>query len=274
MRRLLLALGALVVLGWASSSLMAVDPGHVGLVFRFGAVTHTAQSGLGFHLPWPIERHEFVDVTEVRRVETGQQRLLTGDTNLVDLDLVVQYTPRDAVLFATGVEDPEDLVASVARAVCAEVVASMEVETLLTTGRSELRTRVAEDLQAQLDARGSGIFISSVELRELLPPPAVVDAFNDVSSARGDRETLALAAESYASGVVPQARGQASARVEEARAFSSERVAGAQGEIARFEALSPEDGPGLRAELYAQTIDALDVPVMVVQPGTEVVLPE
>lgn len=273
MSKLLAGLALVATLGALASGLMVVDSGHVGVVFRFGAVERVSPAGLGLHLPWPLERHEVVDVTDVRRVETGSQRLLTGDTNLVDLDLVIQYTAADPVLFLTAVDDPEALVASVTRAVSCEVVASLDVDALLTTGRAELQTRVASGVQERLEAMQTGIFVSGVELRELSPPPAVVDAFNEVSSARGDRQTLALAAESYASGVVPQARGQASQRIEQARSFASQRVAAAQGDVARFEALLPEDGPALRSQLRAQGLVELQAEVMVVPDGTEVVLP-
>jgi modulator of FtsH protease HflK len=252
---------------------MTVESGHVGLVLRFGAIERAAPSGLGLHLPWPIESHEVLDVTEVRRVETGSRRLLTGDTNLVDLDLVVQYTVRDPVQFVTGLDAPQEVVASTARSVATEVVASMDVDTLLTTGRASLQLQVADEVQKRLDGLDSGVLITGVEVRELAPPPAVVDAFNDVSSARGDRATLALAAESYASTVLPEARGQAALRVEQARAFSSQRVSTARGDVARFEALVDQDGPALRGRLHAETAKAIDAEVMVVSPHTEVVLP-
>lgn len=259
---------------WLGSGLMVVQSGHVGVIFQFGAVDRTTQAGLGLRLPWPIEDHVVVDTTEVRRIQTGDMRLLTGDTNLVDVDLVVQYTAQDPIAFVTGIAEPEALVTSMARSSATQAVAAQDVDTLLTTGRASLQSDVAQRVQDRLDAAESGIHIVGVEVLELVPPPDVLDAFNDVSSARGDKETLALAAESYSSTVIPETRGAAALRVEEARAFASQRVAEAQGDVARFDALLEEDGPALRSRLHADVADRVDAEVIVAQPGTQVVLPQ
>ena len=273
----MLAAVALTVLAttvWLGSGLMIVQSGHAGVIFRFGVVDRTSQAGLGLRLPWPIEDHVVVDTTEIRRAQTGDMRLLTGDTNLVDVDLVVQYTAQDPIAFVTGLAQPADLVTATARSAATQAVAAQDVDTLLTTGRASLQRDVAQRVQDRLDASGSGIHIVGVEVLELVPPPDVLDAFNDVSSARGDKETLALAAESYASTVIPETRGAAALRVEEARAFASQRVAEAQGDVSRFEALLEEDGPALRARLHADAVDRIDAEVLVAQPGTQVVLPQ
>ena len=238
---------ALAPVVWLLSGLFGVETGNVAVVFRFGAIDRTAGSGLGFRLPWPIEHHEVVSVSEVRRVEPGRTRMLTGDTNLVDLDLVVQITVADPALWLTGAVDSEAAAASVVTAVATDVVATMDVDRLLTTGRTSMQQRVMRESQAILEAMGTGARIDAVDIRELTPPPAVVDAFNDVSSARGDRETLSLGAEAYTSKLIPEARGKKATALSAARGAAAERVARAQADIARFDAARAS--PNHRAEL-------------------------
>ena len=268
---------ALLPLGWAASGVMLVETGDVAVVFRFGEVTRTQGAGIGTRLPWPIEHHEVVSVSEVRRVEPGRTRMLTGDTNLVDLDLVVQVTVSDPVAWLTATADPESEAAAIVTSIATEVVSTMDVDRLLTTGRAELQQRVLADAQAALTDMGSGARLDAIDIRELTPPPAVVDAFNDVSSARGDRETLALGAEAYTSKLLPEARGTAATSLARAQGRAAERVTGARADVSRFEATA--QSPQRRAETTRLRAEALAragerAVVQVVPPGTIVTLPE
>ena len=250
----LLAAIAVVV---GSMTIVIVGSGEVAVIYRFGAVHRTLKSGLNVHLPWPIEAHELVTVSEVRRFEPGKHRLLTGDTNLVELDLVVHYTVMDAAAYQVGLVEPEAVMSGIVLSAAAEHVASMAVDALLTTGRTALQRGVEREVQNAMDALAAGAHVVAVEVRELAPPATVVDAFNDVSSARGDRETLALAAESYASRRLPEVRGEAGAMVSNAKAKGAERTAQASGDVARFDALRVEKdaSPGAtRARLWTETL--------------------
>lgn len=277
MMRLRGALVALALLGLAAECVMVVESGEVVVVYRFGAVARTAGAGLSLRAPRPIERDERIGVGEARRVETGERRILTGDTNLVDLDLVVQYAISDPQAFTLGAVDPEAVVIREVQAAATEVVSTLEVDFLMTTGRAALQQELRTRAQAQLDRMALGVQLDDVDVRDLSPPPSVVDAFNDVSSARGDRDTLALAADAYASDVVPDARGEAARDVEQARADASTLEARARGDAARFEALlgpwRAEPG-ALRAQLEAELLRDLgeDLTVMSAAPGTELYL--
>ena len=271
----LLALAALV---WVMTGLMVVEPDEVAVITRFGAVDRTAQAGLGLRAPWPIEADERVFVTQSRQAAPGARRLLTGDTNLVDLELAVQYVVGDPVAWVTGLQDPDAAVAAEALAAATELIATLEVDVLLTTGRAALEQGIQRRAQLQLDAFEAGVRLTSIEVRELAPPPAVVDAFNDVSSARGDRETLALSADAYASQVVPDARGQASRTLEEAQGAATVRTQQAQADVARFVALAAVETAApaaTRLELQQRALEQIGprVEVVVAHPGTEVVLP-
>jgi len=268
---------ALLPLGWLGSGVMLVETGDVAVVFRFGEVSRSQGAGIGWRVPWPVEHHEVVSVSEVRRVEPGLTRMLTGDTNLIDLDLVVQVTVSDPVAWLTATTHPEKEAAAIVTAMATDVVSTMDVDRLLTTGRAELQQRVLADAQAALTSLGSGARLDAIDIRELTPPPAVVDAFNDVSSARGDRETLALGAEAYTSKLLPEARGQAATALSRAQAKAAERVTGARADVSRFEATAQSSQP--RAEAARLRAAALAsagqrAKVRVVPPGTVLTLPD
>jgi membrane protease subunit HflK len=273
--KLRLALGLLFAGLVASSSIVAVDSGNVAVVYRFGAIDRAMGPGLNLRAPWPIESHQVVAVSEVRRIEPGRTRMLTGDTNLVDVDLVIQTTISDPIAYLVGLQDPDKTLSSIVLASTADVVSTVGVDALLTTGRTELQTRVAAAAQAALDEWGAGIRVAAIEVRELSPPEVVVDAFNDVSSARGDRETLALAAEAYASERLPGVRGEAGALKESARALAAMRGAQASGEVARFTALQTEAKrapAATRGHLWSKTAAQVGatVQVHVIKDDTEI----
>ena len=269
-------LASLVLLGLlAFSSTVIVDTGDVAVVYRFGAVDRTLAAGLGLRAPWPIEQHEIVDVSEVRRAEPGPVRMLTGDTNLVDVDLVIQYRVSDPVTFQLGMADVEETLAGVVFAVTKDRVATMGVDVLLTTGRTELQQGAARSANVLLNRLNTGLRVDAVEVREITPPPDVLDAFKDVSSARGDRETLALAAEAYASKRLPQVRGAAAEEMEAAKAFAADRAAHAAGDVSRFQELlqAKRAAPrAIQAQLWLETARTVgqQVDVLPLSEGTEV----
>ena len=269
-------LASLVLLGLlAFSSTVIVDTGDVAVVYRFGAVDRTLAAGLGLRAPWPIEHHEIVDVSEVRRAEPGPVRMLTGDTNLVDVDLVIQYRVSDPVTFQLGMADVEETLAGVVFAVTKDRVATMGVDVLLTTGRTELQQGAARSANVLLNRLNTGLRVDAVEVREITPPPDVLDAFKDVSSARGDRETLALAAEAYASKRLPQVRGAAAEEMEAAKTFAADRAAHAAGDVSRFQEFlqAKRAAPrAIQAQLWLETARTVgqQVDVLPLSEGTEV----
>jgi membrane protease subunit HflK len=266
----------LLALVTLSTMVMVVDPAEVAVVYRFGAVDRTLGAGLGFRLPL-IERAERIRVTEVRRVELPRVRLLTGDTNLIELELVVQYSVADPVLYALVHADPEKVIADEVASTATTRVANLMVDELLTTGRTELQQALMESAQKSLDALATGVRLVAVDVRDLVPPAAVVNAFNDVSSAKGDQDTMRLAADAYASKVLPDVRGRASQLQEQALSDATSQAARADGDIARFQALLPAyhtDPAAMRIQLREELLGHVGpkMKVMAVTPGAEVFL--
>ena len=271
-------LGLVVLAVLSASSAVFVGSGDVAVVYRFGVIDRTLTAGLGLRAPWPIEQHEIVDVSEVRRVETGKVRMLTGDTNLIDVDLIIQYTVSDPVAYQVGLAEPEETITSVVFGVTKDIIATMGVDVLLTTGRAQLQQEAERAAQALLDRHRTGLRLAAVEVRELTPPPAVLDAFKDVSSARGDRDTLALAAEAYVSKRLPEVRGVSAEQIESSKAYAAERHARASGDVVRFSQLrnahrvAPQS---TKAQLWTETVNRIgqQATIHALRDATEITIP-
>ena len=245
----MLIFGALLLVFLASSSIYRVDVDQQGVVLRFGKLARTEPPGLHVKLPYPIETVYLPNVTRINRIDIGmrdaggssssytdESLMLTGDENIVDISFTVrwQVKPNGAANYLFNVEDPENTVKAIAESAMREVVGESNIQSLLTTGRGDVQTRVKALMQTALDEYKAGINVTEVQLQNSNPPSAVIDAFRDVQAAQADQERMQFEANAYANKVVPQARGKASQITQAAEAYREQTVAAAQGETKRF----------------------------------------
>jgi len=239
-----LLIGALVVV-WAASGFYIIDTGQRGLVLRFGQYVETTEPGPRWHLPWPIESREVVNVDQVRTVEIGYRNtvkskvlkeslMLTDDENIIDLQFAVQYILKDPKEFLFVNRAPEDTVLQVAETAMREIVGKNKMDFVLYEGRADIAARAKVLMQQILDRYKTGISISQVTLQNIQPPEQVQAAFDDAVKAGQDRERLKNEAEAYSNDVVPRARGLASRLKEEAEGYKLSVIANAEGEASRF----------------------------------------
>lgn len=250
-------IGAAAVVLWVLSGFYQVDEAERGVVMQFGAFHEITLPGLHWHVPYPIQRAEKVNVAQVESF-THSTRMLTADENIVSVDLRVQFRRADARAFLFNVRAPEETLGEVTETAIREVVGKSTLDFVLTEGRAEVAERTREIIQATLDSYGAGLEITSVNLEDSNFPSQVEAAVQDAIKAREDRERLALEAEAYANDVVPRARGNAARLVESAEAYRAQVVAEAEGESDRFLALLTEyqQAPDVtRQRLYFETIE-------------------
>lgn len=251
-RYLLLALAAL----WVLLGFYRVEQAQRAVVFRFGEYHHLETAGLHWY-PRLIDSVRKVDVENVQQMPLSAS-MITEDENIVDISLSVQYRVRDARKYVLAVSDPESALAHATESALRHVVGSTKMGQALTEGRSKIALDIQPRLQAYLDRYQTGLTVARVNVLEVLPPKQVKSAFDDVIRAKEDRETLKNQAETYAKGVVPEAKGQAARLVAEAEGYRQEVVNRAQGDAARFEQLVGEyqKAPGvLRNRLYLETME-------------------
>ncbi|HEX7971432.1 MAG TPA: FtsH protease activity modulator HflK [Thiobacillus sp.] len=239
-----LLIGALVLV-WIASGFYIIDTGQRGVVLRFGKYIETTEPGPRWHLPWPIESREIVNIDQVRTVEIGYRNtvkskvlkeslMLTDDENIIDLQFAVQYILKDPEEFLFVNRAPEDTVLQVAETAMREIVGKNKMDFVLYEGRADIAARAKALMQQILDRYKTGISISQVTLQNIQPPEQVQAAFDDAVKASQDRERLKNEAEAYSNDVVPRASGLASRLKEEAQGYKQAVIANAEGEASRF----------------------------------------
>jgi len=250
-------LGVLLVIAWALTGLYRVDEAERGVEQRFGAYTQTTMPGLRWHLPFPIEVVDIVNVNEVNDYRFRTE-MLTADEQYVFIDMVVQYRRSDPVKFSFEVEDPELTLQDVTESALRGVVGTSSLESLIGERREQIPDRTQEELQKTLSGYGAGITVTSINLSKVDYPNSVQEAVDDTQKARNDKERIELEASTYRNDIIPRARGAAQRVLQDAEAYRDRVIADADGESARFEALLMEyqKAPRVtRDRLYLEAIE-------------------
>jgi modulator of FtsH protease HflK len=243
---------------YALSGFYIVGPGERGVVLLFGRVSSITDPGLRYRLPRPFMTHAIVDIAKVRQVEIGyrtdgsqpgagyrpeggrvrsipaESLMLTGDENIVDVQMFVQYTVQDPVKFLFGAENPDVVLRTSAEVALRGAVGANTIDYTMTDGREEIQKRVEIYLQKLLDTYDTGLRVSQTQLLTVDPPSQVKEAFHDVVRALENREQLIQQAEGFKEDVIPRARGQAQQDIREAEQYKAQRVIRARGDAEMF----------------------------------------
>ncbi len=253
-----LVLLVVIAIGWAATGFYRVDESVRGVVLRFGQFQVPAtMPGLRWHLPWPIEQVEKVNITAVNRF-SRTTRMLTADENIVVVDMVVQYRNADPTAFLFNVREPELVLGNVSESAIREVIGQSQMDYILGAGRAEIAINTAAVIQEALDYYEIGIVVTKVNLQDVNFPSQVEAAVQDAIKAREDEVRLGFEAQTYANDILPRARGEAVRRIQDAEAYREGVIANAQGEAARFEKLLVEyqKAPEVtRERLYIEAIE-------------------
>ncbi|MEO0437073.1 MAG: FtsH protease activity modulator HflK [Pseudomonadota bacterium] len=223
---------------WGLAGFYQVDEQERAVVLRFGEYHSTAQPGLQWNPPL-IDEVIRENTTRVRSARF-REIMLTQDENIVEVSLSVQYVIDNVQDFVLQVRLPENSLQHAAKSALRHVVGGMTMDLVLTEGRAQIATEVQQRLQDYLSMYGTGIRLSTVNVDDSKPPTQVQSAFDDVIKAREDEERVKNEAQSYANGIVPEARGKAAREIEEASAYREEVIANAMGEADRFDQLLGE----------------------------------
>lgn len=226
-------IGVILLLGWLASGFYIVGAGEAGVELRFGAFQTTTGPGPHWHLPYPIETAEIVNMTEVRSVQ-HKATMLTQDENIVDVEMAAQYLIKAPEEYLFNVRVPDGVLRLVMESSMREVVGKSKMDYILAEGRAEIAESTKQLMQSTLDDYGAGLMVTTVNMLQAQPPDQVQDAFADAIKAREDEVRFRNEAEAYANGIIPQARGEAARVDQEANAYQEQVIATAEGESARF----------------------------------------
>jgi modulator of FtsH protease HflK len=249
--RPILLIGLAVIALWLASGIYRVEPDEQGVVLLFGAVNRVTSPGLRYHLPWPLERVELPAVTRINRTEIGyrsgsgegpvqvpsESLMLTGDENIIDINLAVFWKINDAVAYLFNTRDPDALVKAVAESSIREVMGRTPIQPALTQLRAQIESEVLQQTQEILNRYHAGIDVTQVQLQKVDPPDAVIESFRDVQRANTDAERMVNEAEAYRNDIVPRARGDAARVVAQGQGAKQASIAEATGQAQQFDAV-------------------------------------
>ena len=275
----LLTLGIFPIIGialifWLFTGVYTVGPDEVGVVQRFGKYIRVVQSGLNYHMPFPIETVKTPKVTEVKRIEIGfrtigknqyrtverESLMLTGDENIVDAELIVQYKIKEPINYLFNFIGPELTMREASEASLRTVIGRHNIDEALTSGKLMIQEETKELLQSILDKYETGVQVVAVQLQDVSPPKQVIDSFKDVASAKEDKNRMINEAEGYRNNVIPKARGEAQSMILEAEGFRESRISRAEGDVAKFKAILKEYSKAkdvTRKRLYLEAMEEI-----------------
>lgn len=256
------------------TGIYTVEPKEVGVVTRFGKFSTTTGPGLHYHWPYPFEAVTIVNVTDVRRLEIGfrtiesgpklqskdvleEATMLTGDLSIVQVEVAVNYSIKDAANFLFKVENPEQTVKDATEATLRQIVGQNTTDDVLTSEKASIQVKARNMLQEILDGYECGIFVEGFLLQEVRVPNEVQQAYWDVASAKEDKQKRINEAQAYQNQIIPKARGEASKILNEAEGYKAARIAESKGEVVRFEELLTRYQMGqevTRVRLYLETM--------------------
>ncbi|HIC95679.1 TPA: FtsH protease activity modulator HflK [Candidatus Bipolaricaulota bacterium] len=277
-RRLVWLVVGVIVAIWLLQGIYIVGPGEVGVVRQFGREIGQTGPGLHYHLPWPIQRVNVVNMAQIRRAEIGfrtvevpgrparharrleEALMLTGDENIAEVQLLVQYKVKDASAFLFKVREPEKALRMAAEVAIRSVIGKTTIDEAMTVGRPQVEADTLAFLQRLLDDYQAGLHVVEVKLLVVDPPDEVKDAFHEVVRALEDKSRLIREAEGYAEDLIPKARGEAEKIIKEAEAYKEERIKRAEGDATEFLKVLAEykKAPEVtRERLYLEAIERI-----------------
>ncbi|MFM8391231.1 MAG: FtsH protease activity modulator HflK, partial [Methylophilaceae bacterium] len=239
----------LVLLVWVATGFYIVDQGSRGVVLRFGQHVETTMPGPRWHMPFPIESVNVVNMEQVRTIEIGyrsadggavrskelkESLMLTDDENIIDLQFAVQYNLKNVEDSLFSNRSAEDSVRGIAESAIREVVGKSKLDFALYEGREEVAVNTKKLMQDILDRYKTGINVVSVTMQNAQPPEQVQAAFEDAVKAKQDLERQKNEGQAYANDVIPKARGTASRLLQEAQGYKLRVENEAQGNVSRF----------------------------------------
>ena len=270
-RRIVLTVAAL----WIISGCYLVMPDQQAVETLFGkVVAPRVMPGMHYALPWPIERVTKLKVLQQQRLVVGgdlpdrvlgrssplRSQFLTGDQNLIDVRVVVQYSVGVPVDYLYQAQEPSQVVGATVEAEMARRIAQRGVDAVLTTDKVAIQDQVRASAQKLLNDYRAGVLLSTINIESVTPPAEASEAFRDVASARADTARIVSDAEGYANDLIPKARGQAAQMLEESEAYKQSKINQALGDAARFNQVAAEYSKASQVtgqRLYLETMEQI-----------------
>jgi membrane protease subunit HflK len=225
------------LLSW--EMLYRIDPAERGVVMRFGKFVSVLQPGPHIRFPRPIEQVVKVNVERIQTL-TSDSAMLTGDENIVDVEVAIQYRIKDVEKYLFAIADPDVSVRRVTESAIRDIIGGSTLSFVITEGRAEIATGAQTLIQEILDTYSSGVEVTSVNMQPAKPPEQVKASFDDAIKAREDEQRKINEAEAYRNEVVERSAGEAARIRLDAEGYQKSVISQAKGEASRFSQLYEE----------------------------------
>jgi membrane protease subunit HflK len=261
LKKIAIGAAALLVIGIGSSTFYTVQEQERAAILTLGSYSGEQKAGLHFKFPYPIQRVIKVPAEITQRIHIGYREaggktipvpeealMITGDENIISADAVVEWKIDNIENYLFNIETPEKFLTNAASAAIRSVIGSTKLDYAITDGKTEVQSRVKEKLDEFNKMYQTGIFIQDIKFQDIEPPEGEVQqAFKEVTNAREEKSTKINNARKYENDIIPKARGEAQAALENAEAGKKSRILNAQGDIAKFNAVYSEyvNNPGV-----------------------------
>jgi membrane protease subunit HflK len=266
---------AAILAVWLATSVYLVAPDQQAVVTRFGKVAEPrVMPGIHASWPWPIDRVSKLKVNQLQRLVIGGDlpdtvlgrtqpilsQFLTGDQNIINMRVVVQYSVGVPSDFLFQAQDVPKAIGAAVEAELARRIATRPVDAVLTTEKVSIQEEVRAAAQKRINDYRSGVLLSTVNIESVTPPPEAEEAFRDVASARADAVRILNQSQGYANDLIPKARGEAQQMLESSQAFKQRKINEAMGDRARFEQIEREYAKASEVtgeRLYVETMEQI-----------------
>ena len=244
---------------WFFAGFYTVGEAERAVVLRLGQFDRIEEPGLNWHPRFidQISDEQLVNVQAIRSLRASGT-MLTKDENVVTVEMGVQYRVSDPYKYLYRVTNADDSLRQATDSALRAVIGDSLMDSILTSGRQQIRQSTQETLNRIIDNYDMGILVVDVNFQSARPPEQVKDAFDDAIAAREDEERFEREAEAYRNDILPKATGRAERLKKEAVGYSERTINGALGQVAQFEKLLPEyqAAPEVtRNRLYLDTME-------------------
>ena len=265
--------GLAILAIWILTSIYLVAPEQQAVVTRFGAIVEPrVMPGIHLSLPWPVDQVTKLKVQQLQRLVVGgdipdvvlgrsqplQSQWITGDQNIINMRVVVQYSVSLPAEYLFQSQDVARAVGAAVESEMARRIATRNVDAVLTTEKAAIQEEVRAASQKRINDYHSGVLLSTVNIESVTPPPEAADAFRDVASARADAVRIVNQSQGYANDVIPKARGEARQLIEESEGYKQKKVNEAAGDAARFTQLAAEYSKAAQVTGYRLYTEAME----------------
>ena len=244
------ALGVVILSGLVKDSVYQIQEQEQAVLTTFGVPKAVTETGLHFKMPL-VQKIQKVNTTiqgfpigysvTNNEVVENEGIMITSDYNFIDVDFFVEYRIAEPVRYLYTSKQPEEILKNIAQSCIRTVIASYNVDEVLTTGKGEIQSKIKEMILKQMDEQDIGIQLVNITIQDSEPPTQeVMKAFKAVETAKQGKETALNNANKYRNEKLPEAQAQADQIIQDAQAQKQVRINEAEAEVARFNAMYEE----------------------------------